>query len=146
MKIFTGPDSGSDNALKPYDVVISVNDAMPKHNFSPSYWFPVDEMNNFWGYEPFFGVLRVVEKYYDKNLYLHCAAGVSRSPSIAYAVLYSLYGDSWGQYIVTQSDPERFFKKNLRRIPINLIDFLRIAHLNPSYSLLGVKQRIERSK
>ncbi len=113
----------------------------------PSFWFPINEIG-MWGHGPFLGALRVVNEYYkgDKPVLIHCHAGANRSPSVAYAILLAKgYNPSEIEESLEYENLTQVFDRNVLRkhIPSNIIQFLKVAEENPSFSINGVLSAVD---
>ncbi|MFC1697494.1 dual specificity protein phosphatase family protein [Nanoarchaeota archaeon] len=109
------------------------------------FWYPLIELG-FWGYEPFFWSKQILDRAFEesKSVYLHCDAGVNRSPCIALAWLTSRnhsldeasYIASGGKPKITESMLGEF-NRNLSQgnIPDQLPEFYK--NYNPLDSLEG---------
>ena len=110
----------------------------------PSYWFPIVEFAE-WGYTPFFSTLRVAQMYYEKTkpILIHCHAGAHRSPIVAYAILRALGQDAQqAENELEYPGLTEIFKRdiNKKRIPVDIIEFLKKALANPMISLKDIGQ------
>ena len=113
----------------------------------PSFWFPINEIAQ-WGHSPFLGTLRVFTEYYkgDKPILLHCHAGANRSPSVAYAILLAIgYSPEEAEESISYEDLRNVFQRNIDRkhIPKNIIEFLKVAIENPTFSIHGILQKMD---
>jgi len=138
---------------KSYCAVVNVSDS-PCATFDyqkvgiPSFWFPINEIAH-WGHSPFFGTLRVFDKYYDgRAVFLHCHAGANRSPSIAYAILLSKgYSPEEAEESIGYQNLSKVFQRNIDRkhIPTNIIEFLKKAEEQrfSTISLYGILRNMD---
>lgn len=116
------------------------------------YHFPIYELG-YWGYTPFFRSKEVLDAEYGigSKVYLHCAAGAGRSPSIAMGWLMSRGYDIWdASGILNNYDSDRInFNvnkfRNLQRqkhIPKRLDEMYRLQNkglsLESTLKSLGV--------
>jgi len=160
-KIFTvtGTPKNIDNILlvRPevasykFCAVVNVSDSQCStfdyQPFLPSFWFPINEIAQ-WGHSPFLGTLRVFTEYYkgDKPILLHCHAGANRSPSVGYAILLAIgYSPEEAEESIGYENLRNVFKRNIDRkhIPKNIVDFLKVAIENPTFSTHGVLQKMD---
>ena len=133
--------------IEKYKAVVNVSDT-PETTFEfadkgiPSFWFPVNEIH-LWGYSPFYGTAKVIDKYCD--ILLHCHAGVNRSKSIAYAILKTEDMSDEEIKIHIKDDVARLFESNIRKgyIYPDIIRFLKERKNYPTYSIMGLLQSIE---
>lgn len=165
-------DFRSVRMMKLYDVVINVSDSpcatleiSSSVEFSlmatSSYWFPIHEVWH-WGYAPFYGAAKVIDFHLERYSHLaeasfarfliHCHAGVNRSVSVAYAIL-KAEGYPDDELLIHRAlglKPEpgerasRQFDSNVRKgyIPYDIIDFLKARKEYPSYSIMGLLEKI----
>lgn len=147
MKIVVTPkpkDVGALNDLR-IKAVINVNDS-PDYLFNspaPYYWFPIHECS-WWGYAPFYGALKVCERYQNSGvIVIHCAAGVNRSPTIAYSMFKAFgYDDEAIKSYLHCVDGWGWAKGRLERniehgyVGKDILKFLKFAFENPNASLM----------
>lgn len=144
--VTAAPDSTTD--LTQYAAVINVADS-PCRLFNspvPYFWFPIHETEP-WGYSPFYGAAKVYDNFCQKGqILVHCHGGISRSPSVACALLVS---STIGPKALRdlKDGGKRFaaaFDNEFRRglIPSDIIRFLMARHANPSFSLHGLLAEI----
>ena len=135
------------NVVSDCKAVVNVADT-PELSFEladsgkPSFWFPINEIWH-WGYSPFYGTAKVVDRYQD--VLIHCHAGVNRSKCVAWAILKA---EGMSDVEAAQSikdDVSRLFAMNLRKgyIPVDIIEFLRARHIYKTYSMMGLLAAIK---
>jgi len=134
-----------------YSAVINVSDS-PCATFDyqmkiPSFWFPINEVEN-WGHVPFYGTLKVVNEYWkdEKPILIHCHAGANRSPSIALAVMISKgYTIDECESLLNYPNLRLVFLRNIQRkqIPVNIIEFLREADKCPKLSVQMILREMD---
>lgn len=146
--ITVGPEESA--AVRGYDVIINVNDAMPR-NLDPYparlFWIPINEIAP-WGYTPFFATKRLLDFYFQKkcNILVHCAAGAHRSPLMVYG-----WFRSKGY---TEQQADNFLRGGCTQmwnrdvetgiIPANLMDMYAVMAGRSTFSLMGVLQEMAR--
>lgn len=128
-----------------FKAVINVHDEQSLLFTSPIpyFWFPIDE-TYYWNYSPFYGSLKIYEKY--ENIAIHCAAGANRSPSVAYALInvFSLE-NKYEEKVL------KFFKKifeiNIKnkKIPSDIINFLKYCKENKNASIAAARYNLLKS-
>ena len=77
---------------------------------------------------------------------IHCHAGASRSPSVAYAILLAKgYTSEEAETSLEYRDLSEVFVRNIERkhIPKNIIEFLETAEMHPELSLYGVLKKMD---
>jgi hypothetical protein len=130
------------------DTPCAVIDFQQEH--IPSFWFPILEFG-YWGYQPFFATLRVLDWYYvgEKSILIHCHQGAHRSPIVAYTIMialgYSTEGaEEWLDYKGLSRILERDIRKN--RIPADIIPFLKLASDMPDASIKDIGKLMGKSR
>jgi len=152
MKSFISvtPIPSADTDLTRYAAVVNVSDS-PGRAFSspvPHFWFPIHE-TGFWGYHAFYGAAKVFDKFRDQGqILIHCHGGISRSPSVAFAIALSEF-QSWvqaeeafGYYGKRYGDAYRV-ELNRKRIPKDVVRFLIERKVHPTFSLGGLLTSIK---
>ena len=80
-----------------YDIIINVSDEFIYENFLflkdkkiESFWFPMNEVKKDVGLNSLYGAMNILHIAEEKNkcVYLHCHAGVNRSPTVQAAYYY----------------------------------------------------------
>jgi len=148
-----------------FDAFINVNDA-PGNHFYPSkigqimHWYPIQEMG-YWGYAPFYWFKHVMEFHWNQKhkIYVHCAAGAYRSPTMVEYWLRSLGKTPMeAARIVARHEhlDDRWYRFHLEyptihsgNIPKEIAELYRRFNQNPRYSLGGLvytENPIERTK
>ena len=139
------------NFVKNCAAIINVSDT-PCSTFEhgvPSFWFPINELGD-WGYAPFFGALRVLQRYEEPDgrpVIIHCHAGVHRSMSVALALQLSCghkpedieLKPYTGRVVRDGFCPHSLFQRSMKvgHIPDDVVAMLVTAKQHPDYSLLG---------
>ena len=152
LKVTRAPETQSDveEIMGSYAAVINVSSS-PEMTFEfikrkfPSFWTPVQELGS-WGYAPFFVASMVFSEYKDagKPILIHCAAGVNRSVSVAYAVLMGMgYTEEQTQQLIMESrvwQAKGVFDMNVRRKYVfdDTLDFLKARNEHPTYGICGL--------
>lgn len=156
--ISTGPSPLDGMALSTaqyFDIFMNVSDSVqysldkekPRGD-TVFLWYPLRELEC-WGYEPFFWSKKVLDSAYedDKKVYMHCHAGVNRSPNMALAWLLSRGHSLEEAALISKSGNEEYadylknkFLRNIEdgHIPDNLPEFYRRIDENPGWGLEGI--------
>src|SRR5574343_1146085 len=125
-----------------YSAIINLNDT-PNYLFeskTPYFWFPIHETNRF-GYAPFFGAAKVWDNFKNKSkpVLFHCASGVNRSVSVAYAILKSDgFSEEEIKLYFPKKSPKFMFDMNIKKgyVYPDVIEFLTARHNYPTYSIM----------
>lgn len=133
-----------------YSAVINVADSpclsLDMSRWIPSLWFPVNEVGD-WGYAVFYGAQKTWYSFRtaDKPVLIHCHGGAVRAPHVVYALL---LGDGMSEEGAAKAletkDLPASFKRKMRQgyIPKDIVEFLKAAKENPTFSIIGVLNHI----
>jgi len=167
IEIGSHPVAGTTNGgttISDYDVVLNVSDDPPygddrnsfeKHKTTIN-WFPINEFG-YWTYQVLYWAARLFDAAMDekKNVYVHCHAGMHRSPLITYLYVrslghtvdetFELFHD--GLKILGEKSNSNWLEETLQndieygRIPADAIQFMIDVRKNPGVSLMGIMKR-----
>lgn len=142
--------------LSEYDVIFNVSDNPYVKdivsNEKKVYWFPISEFGN-WGYNLFFWFTHLMDNSIERGLkiYLHCQAGMHRSPILGYLYLRSkgmsikeAFKEFKDAHIILNDDNKNWLEETLQhdieygRIPDDVIAFMQDVHKNKNLSMLKI--------
>lgn len=139
--------------LDAYNVIINVSDD-PAYDVDKSgpkiHWHPINEFG-YWTYQPFFWIVHTLNYYIKERskIYVHCHAGVHRSPMISYLYVRSL-GKSPEETYSMLEEPlaihksgnwlEDVFQSDVEsgRIPEDIVEFMQDVHKHPDKSMMSI--------
>ena len=146
-------DNNREQIIDHYDVFMNVSDDPANYlaKGKPVYWHPIVEFG-YWTYQPFFWARTILDDCVTqkKNVYLHCHAGLHRSPMIAYTYLLSLGlspEEAFSKFAPTYKDDANWLEQTLQndieygRIPADVVDFMKAARGNPELSMMGLMKK-----
>lgn len=141
--------------LDKYNVFLNVSDDVPYMMTAETHWFPINEFG-YWTYQPFYWLVRLMDKAVkeNNNIYLHCHAGMHRSPMMGYLYLRSL-GNSpdeafskFHDTMVLVGDAnknwlEETFQNDVEygRIPADVVEFMKDVRKYEKDSLMHIMKK-----
>lgn len=144
--ITIGPIEEAIHNSKKYNQFINVSDSIGPQFCQPNaYWYPINELSN-WGYGPFFWFIKTLNQIYKHNkTFIHCHAGVCRSPSMVIGWLF-YHGYVGGQIetMVGKEYLDRFIRfQDDGVIPKDILWFFTHMKEHPDYSLMGLLAKMD---
>ncbi len=155
ISIGSHPNQESDieEYIKNYDLVLNVSDEpyFPKSN--KVHFFPINEVGE-WFPQTFYWFIHLMNDAVaeNKNVYVHCHAGIHRSPMMVYVYLRSLGHTAEESEILMEGNKsfailgnetydisfEKFLERDIKagRIQTNIIEFVRYLQENKKESLM----------
>ncbi len=139
--------------LDAYNVIINVSDD-PAYDVDKNgpkiHWHPINEFG-YWTYQPFYWIVHTLNHYIKERcrIYVHCHAGVHRSPMISYLYVRSL-GKSPEEAYAMLDEPlalghsgnwlEAVFQSDVEagRIPADIVEFMQDVHKHPDKSMMSI--------
>ena len=153
---YEGVDGVPEIDLSKYDVVFNVSDSPEIEDIVDTkrkvHWLPINEFG-YWGYPTFYWLVHLMDNAVDRdlNIYLHCVAGMHRSPILGYLYLRSLDNDPQAaflkvkdQHYILGSADYNWLEETLQndieygRIPEDVIDFMKDVRKHKTSTLMNV--------
>jgi len=94
LKVGGFPSNYNNFDIDSYDYIINVSDEYIPYRPNNIWWFPMNECKRDIGLNSIYGACCILNIAYSKNLsvYLHCAAGANRSPTVQAAFYFMKTG------------------------------------------------------
>ena len=94
LKVGGFPSNYNSFDINRYDYIINVSDEYIPYRPNNTFWFPMNECKRDIGLNSIYGALCILNIAFNKNLsvYLHCAAGANRSPTVRAAFYFMKTG------------------------------------------------------
>lgn len=149
-------NEGDNTDLSNYDVAFNVSDSPEIEDIVDTkrkvYWLPINEFG-YWGYQTFYWFVHLMDNAVNRNLniYLHCVAGMHRSPMLGYLYLRSLgnspeeaFSKVEDKHHIFGNDKYNWLEETLQndidygRIPEDVVEFMTDVRKYKTSTLMNV--------
>jgi hypothetical protein len=148
-------ENDEEGILNSYDAIVNVSDD-PAYGLDGNariYWFPISEFG-YWTYQPFFWFVKLMDHHLEKQdrIYVHCHAGIHRSPMMVYLYIRSLGfspDEAYSKFNASFSSDENTnwleetFQNDVEygRIPADVVEFMKDVQANKEMSMMSVMKK-----